>query len=262
MLDKSVALITGGFDPIHSGHLAMIASADAQYVIVGVNSDEWLVRKKGNYFQSLEERIAILKQIKGVDAVITFNDTDDSACDAITFAKEMHPNSIIRFLNGGDRTKGNILEAIRFADDPQVEFVFGVGGTNKMNSSSDMLNRWKEAERQVTTRSWGSYEILHEIPGLKVKQLTVLPQRSISLQKHEHRAENWFFVKGTGLVKYQHNASAEMGEHKPALGDTFTIKENCWHQLINESATEPLHIVEIQYGKECKETDIVRQTDK
>ena len=80
-----IGLVTGGFDPIHSGHIECLQDAKklCSHLIVGVNSDEWLKRKKGKYFMPLSERMAILNELKSVDEVITFNDDDNTACDAI-----------------------------------------------------------------------------------------------------------------------------------------------------------------------------------
>jgi D-beta-D-heptose 7-phosphate kinase/D-beta-D-heptose 1-phosphate adenosyltransferase len=81
---KKIVLITGGFDPLHSGHIAYIQSAKklGDILVIGANSDEWLRRKKGQEFMPWEERAAILSAITGVDRVINFNDTDGSAKDA------------------------------------------------------------------------------------------------------------------------------------------------------------------------------------
>ena len=137
-----VVIITGGFDPLHSGHIAYINEAKklGDILIVGANSDEWLVRKKGKYFLPLTERKIILQSIKNVDVVIDFNDEDNSAKNAIEVVREMYPSDKIIFANGGDRTKTNIPEMD--VDDNNIEFVFGVGGIDKKNSSSWILNRW------------------------------------------------------------------------------------------------------------------------
>ena len=73
-----IALVTGGFDPIHSGHIQYLKAAAtyADYLIVGLNSDEWLTRKKGRPFMPFEEREAILNELLVVDKVISFDDED------------------------------------------------------------------------------------------------------------------------------------------------------------------------------------------
>jgi D-beta-D-heptose 7-phosphate kinase/D-beta-D-heptose 1-phosphate adenosyltransferase len=139
-----VVLITGGFDPIHSGHISYISSAKSlgSLLVVGINSDAWLTRKKGKNFLPFSERSSIVYAIKGVDFVIDFDDTDNSARDAIRRVRLMFPSADIVFANGGDRTATNIPEMN--INDSKVSFVFGVGGDEKMNSSSWILNKWNQ----------------------------------------------------------------------------------------------------------------------
>ena len=155
-----VVLCTGGFDPLHSGHIEYLKAAKklGNVLIVGVNSDAWLTRKKGRAFMPGNERIAVLENLKFIDACILFNDNDDTAIEAIRNVQDLYPNSQIIFANGGDRTKDNIPEMIC----QDVEFVFGVGGEDKRNSSSWILEEWKAPK---TLRSWGYYRVLHEEIG-------------------------------------------------------------------------------------------------
>jgi cytidyltransferase-like protein len=149
-----VVLCTGGFDPIHSGHIEYLRAAKAfgNILIVGVNSDAWLERKKGRAFMPGPERVAIIENLKFVDGVILFNDDDDTALEAIYNVKNLYPNSQIIFANGGDRTENNIPEmAVK-----DVEFAFGVGGDDKRNSSSWILEEWKAPK---TVRPWGYYRV-------------------------------------------------------------------------------------------------------
>jgi len=142
-----VVIATGGFDPIHSGHIEYLNKAKllGNLLVVGINSDEWLRRKKGKEFLPATERKIILSNLKCVDNVVTFNDDDGSAKDAIVQVRLLYPDAKIIFVNGGDRTKVNIPE-MDVADD-NVEFVFGVGGEDKKNSSSWILNKWKKYEK-------------------------------------------------------------------------------------------------------------------
>jgi D-beta-D-heptose 7-phosphate kinase/D-beta-D-heptose 1-phosphate adenosyltransferase len=143
---NKIVLVTGGFDPIHSGHIAYLKEAKklGDMLVVGVNSDEWLIRKKGKFFLPYHERRTIIQNIKGVDAVIGFNDDDGTAKDAIVKVREFNPYSEIIFANGGDRTKENIPE-MDIVDD-NLSFVFGVGGEHKMNSSSWILSNWENTK--------------------------------------------------------------------------------------------------------------------
>lgn len=252
---KKIVLVTGGFDPIHSGHLSYLDAARSlgDILIVGVNSDSWLQRKKGRSFMPLPERASILRAIRGVDHVIEFDDSDGSAKKAIWMVRQSYPQDHIIFANGGDRTNTNIPE-MDFEDD-DIEFLFGVGGSNKSNSSSWILEEWKAPK---TRRPWGYYRVLHEGPGVKVKELTVDPGAALSMQRHAERAEFWLVASGEATV-YGLDRSTDMefrGRYQKH--EYIHIATNEWHQLINEDSS-PLKIVEIQYGTRCEENDIERK---
>ena len=254
-MDK-VVVITGGFDPIHSGHVEYIKAAKelGNLLIVGVNSDEWLVRKKGRSFMPFEDRIAIIGALQYVDYAIPFNDRDSSAKDAIAWARKVFPERTIVFANGGDRTSDNIPE-MDFIDD-NIEFVFGVGGTDKVNSSSQLLQEWKAPK---TERLWGYYRVLHENgKEVKLKELTVEPGKGLSMQRHDRRLELWFVAEGTATVYTINNSSDEELDGVYEKFRNIHIGANQWHRLANET-DKPLKIIEIQYGDECIEEDIERK---
>lgn len=144
MTPKSVVIVTGGFDPLHKGHLAYLEAAYrlGDYLVVGLNSDAWLQRKKGKHFLDFADREAVLNALWMVDEVLEFDDSDGSAVAIIESMLNTFDEAEILFVNGGDRTKENIPE-MRVQDD-RLEFVFGVGGTEKLNSSSDILARWEK----------------------------------------------------------------------------------------------------------------------
>jgi len=187
-------ICTGGFDPLHSGHIEYFKAAKelGSILFVGVNSDEWLTRKKGKPFMSVEERMAIIKELGCVGHVFTFDDSDDTACDAIRYvAKQAPRNSEIIFVNGGDRKKGTTPE-VEFAkelrDECNVSFMFGVGGEDKKNSSSWILKEW---DKPTTQRLWGKYRDLDQNGHWKVKELSVDVGKSLSDQRH--------FVRSIGI---------------------------------------------------------------
>ncbi len=250
----AAVLVTGGFDPIHSGHIEYFNEAKklGDKFIIGLNSDEWLIRKKGRFFMPFEERKAILENIKDVRAVIEFDDSDNTANAAIETVLE-YGNSVI-FANGGDRNETNIPEYEKFANHPFVKFAWNIGG-DKKNSSSWILQEWKEPK---TKRSWGYYRVLHESgKEVKVKELTVEPGQRLSMQKHEERAEHWFVSEGKASV-YTLNVSSDMElDRVYNAHESLHIGSGSWHMLSNETKA-PLKIIEIQYGNKCIEEDIER----
>lgn len=144
---KTYYIVSGGFDPIHEGHIAMIdASAKASDgVIVLANSDAWLIRKKGKNFYSMKTRKIILEHIKGVVDVLEFDDSDGSASDGILKARQKYKDAHLVFANGGDRKEGNIAEE-KMCLKCNVDLAFGVGGDEKANSSSWILKAWEAKE--------------------------------------------------------------------------------------------------------------------
>ncbi len=252
---KRIVLITGGFDPLHSGHIAYFKAAKklGDILVVGVNSDAWLTRKKGAPFMPYMERATIVRSIAGVDFVIDFNDSDGSAKHAIQMVRQSYPQDKIIFANGGDRTSSNIPE-MDIIDD-NLEFVFGVGGEDKKNSSSWILQEWKAPK---TERPWGYYRVLHEVPGMKVKELTVNPGCSLSMQRHKFRSEYWIVSEGNAVVERAMSSGYALPGVNMEKHDSLDIPVNEWHQLQNHSQ-QPLRIVEIQYGEKCVEEDIERK---
>jgi len=252
---KKIIVVSGGFDPVHSGHIRLIKEARllGDMLIVGINSDEWLARKKGRAFMPWQERLCVLNNLSSVDEVYTFDDEDGTACHLLQQVRAHYPDAKIVFANGGDRTHLNIPE-MDIKDD-NLTFAFGVGGVDKANSSSWILEEWKAPKTQ---RAWGYYRVLHDIPGTKVKELTVLPGQQLSMQRHQNRAEHWHVAEGTATV-YSINRKSDrelLGTF--GLHHHIHINRDEWHQLCNET-DQPLKIVEIQYGDNCIEEDIERK---
>lgn len=138
-----IIVISGGFDPVHKGHVRMVQAAaeECELLVVGVNSDSWLRRKKGKEFMSFEERVEIMSAFRGVGYAVGFDDDDNSASDLISKTREMHPTATIAFANGGDRIRDNIPE-VQTCLDNNVEMIWNVGG-EKIQSSSDLIKNAK-----------------------------------------------------------------------------------------------------------------------
>jgi cytidyltransferase-like protein len=253
-----VVLVTGGFDPLHSGHIAYFKAAReiGDHLVVGLNSDAWLTRKKGRPFMPWEERAAIIKELSCVDEVIEFEDDDQgSACGAIAKILSTKGNGWkIILANGGDRNISNIPEYTAYKNHPDVGFAWGIGGEDKKNSSSWILTEWKAPK---TERQWGYYRVLYEVPGVKVKELTVLPGKSLSMQRHKFRNEFWMVSEGECIVKGEADGVIFKDKYL-SIHNRFDVPTYFWHQLTNPY-DKPCKIVEIQYGNKCEEDDIERK---
>lgn len=139
-----IIILSGGFDPVHVGHLRMIQAASGlgKHLVVGVNSDDWLGRKKGYSFMPFEERCEIIRGFEGVDTVMGFDDSDNTACSLIrkveSSFKELSGSDLtIAFANGGDRTSNNVPEQ-SVCQELDVVMVWRVGG-GKVQSSSELV---------------------------------------------------------------------------------------------------------------------------
>lgn len=253
---KRIVLVTGGFDPLHSGHIDYFKSAKeyGDYLIVGLNSDDWLKRKKGRPFMTYNERTAIVSELSVVDEIITFDDSDDTASDAIRQTLSKYPNDEYIFANGGDRTKDNIPEMEVFH--PRLKFEFGVGGENKANSSSWILDEWKT---QKTERDWGYWRVLDHKPdkGYKVKELVIYPGKSLSDQRHFKRSEQWSVLEGVVKMETEWEGRQDVVHLEPHK-TPYEIGKLVWHKASNPNK-ENAHILEIQWGEECVEEDIERR---
>ena len=173
----ALVLVSGGFDPYHDGHAEYIQKAAAfGPVVVALNSDAWLTRKKGSSFMSWEARRKIMLSVKGVVGVHPVKDDDGTVCEAI---RALRPTI---FAKGGDRTIDNTPE-VHLCRQLGIKMMFGLG--EKKNSSSELI-----------ARTWGTYEVLYEDEHFKVKKLVVKPKNSTSKQRHDKRSEVWVYPSG------------------------------------------------------------------
>ena len=247
-----IVLVTGGFDPLHSGHIEYFKAARelGDKLVVGINTDAWLTRKKGRPFLPGHERCAIVQSLSMVDHCILFGDDDNTAIEAIKNVKFMYPDADIIFANGGDRTKDNIPEMV-FDD---VEFVFGVGGEDKKNSSSWILKEWSQP---TTERAWGKYTVLDKGNGWQVKQLEFAVDKSLSDQRHFNRSEHWHIVEGQVQMTLEFpNGDIEIKTY--TTGESIDIPVKTWHKAVNVGDI-PAKVVEVWLGEELTEEDIERR---
>ena len=265
IMRDSLCLVTGGFDPLHSGHIEYFKSAKelSEYLVIGLNSDDWLLSKK-IFFMSWQERAKIIESLSFVDEVISFDDSDGSASNAIQ--KCLKKSKKIYFANGGDRDKCNIPELELFQDNQRVEFVFEVGGKNKINSSSFLTSNFYNnfskilgstknlSEIKDISSPWGFHKLIIDNKAYKLKILSVNPQSQLSLQKHRFREEHWIVVKGQGEVIIDEK------KLEISVGDYIHIPISSAHSLKNTSQ-ENMVVVEVQLGDILEESDIKRISD-
>tara|TARA_B100001093_G_C26735975_1_gene974471 strand:- start:92 stop:874 length:783 start_codon:yes stop_codon:yes gene_type:complete len=250
-----IVIVSGGFDPIHSGHISYFKSAKSHgdFLVVALNSDKWLINKKNKFFMPFEERKIIIENLSFVDLVIDFDDDDaGSATNALKKVKMMYPNDNIAFANGGDRSKGNISEM----SVDGIEFLFGVGGDDKKNSSSWILKKWKYCFEE---RSWGSlYNIfVDKDKETKVKELIVNAKQGMSFQRHFKRSEIWMVSKGSCVINFSDDDPNIKKSIQLNKFDHYLVPKEGWHQITNPFDKE-CRLIEIQYGEECTEEDIER----
>ncbi len=145
--DEIVVATSGGFDPLHVGHVRLIQAAKklGDRLIVIVNGDDWLKRKKGYVFMNIKHRMELIKSIKGVDEVMEWDDGTPTVSGAL---KKIKPDI---FAKGGDRTgSDNVPEAV-ICKEIGCKIVYNVGNDGKSESSSWLLKRFLENSKDVKT---------------------------------------------------------------------------------------------------------------
>jgi cytidyltransferase-like protein len=255
---KKIVLVSGGFDPLHSGHLAYFSAAKklGDELWVGVNSDAWLTRKKGSPFMNFEERTNLIKNLQMVDQVLSFEDDElgSSNCCIEKILSLTGSNTKIIVANGGDRNPSNIPEVIKYGDHPRVEFAWGVGGDDKKNSSSWILKSWNQP---TTERPWGRYTVLNKGNGWQVKQLEFDSGKSLSNQRHFKRSEHWHVVEGIIQMTLEKPDGAVSIVVK-GPGESIDIPKLTWHKATN-IGNATARVIEVWMGTELTENDIERR---
>ena len=152
MANKIISIVSGGFDPIHPGHIMMMKDClkFSNYLIVGVNSNKWLINKKGNYFMDIQHRIYVVSSLNVVNETMEFEDDDEgSANNLLIKIRNKYTNDKIIFANGGDRSDSSKILEFETAKQYNIDLKFGIGGSHKESSSSDLLERWSEYSKKI-----------------------------------------------------------------------------------------------------------------
>ena len=151
MENRVISIVSGGFDPIHPGHIMMMKDClkFSNYLIVGVNSNKWLINKKGNYFMDIHHRIYVVSSLNVVNETMEFEDDDKgSANNLLIKIRNKYSNDKIIFANGGDRSDSSKILEFETAKQYNIDLKFGIGGSHKESSSSDLLKRWGEYSKK------------------------------------------------------------------------------------------------------------------
>ena len=152
MENRVISIVSGGFDPIHPGHIMMMKDClkFSNYLIVGVNSNKWLINKKGNYFMDIQHRIYVVSSLNVVNETMEFEDDDKgSANNLLIKIRNKYSNDKIIFANGGDRSDSSKILEFETAKKYNIDLKFGIGGSHKESSSSDLLKRWSEYSKRI-----------------------------------------------------------------------------------------------------------------
>ena len=152
MENRVISIVSGGFDPIHPGHIMMMKDClkFSNYLIVGVNSNKWLINKKGNYFMDIQHRLYVVSSLNVVNETMEFEDDDKgSANNLLIKIRNKYSNDKIIFANGGDRSDSSKILEFETAKQYNIDLKFGIGGSHKESSSSDLLERWSEYSKKI-----------------------------------------------------------------------------------------------------------------
>lgn len=250
---KKVVAVSGGFDPLHIGHVRMLKAARklGDKLIVILNNDHWLRDKKGFAFMPEKEKVELLKSFPFVDRVVVTDhrpgDTDRSVSRTL---RKIQPHV---FANGGDRGKGNTPE-MDVCRELGITMRFNVGRGGKVQSSSWMISAASRDVRR-SVRPWGEFYGWDSGRGWYLKTLYVRPDKRLSLQYHNHRSERWVLVEGDATA-----VTIEDGVEKKtelAVGETFIVPKGMPHRLTSKRGGT---LVEVAVGT-FDENDIVRLSD-
>ena len=254
--------VSGGFDPLHIGHVRMLKAARAlgDRLVVIINNDHWLRAKKGFVFMPQKERVELIKSFPFVDRVVLTDhkkgDIDRSVVRSLAKVKPAI------FANGGDRDtrdakkRSSSLNADQqYCKEHGIKMVFNVGRGGKVQSSSWMI---RDASRNFlrSVRPWGEFYGWDTGKKWYVKTLYVKAGKRLSLQYHHHRSERWILVEGDLTAVIVKNGVRT--EHALRIGETFIVHKGTIHRLMSKKGGA---VVEVAIGSLFNEEDIVRVED-
>jgi D-beta-D-heptose 7-phosphate kinase/D-beta-D-heptose 1-phosphate adenosyltransferase len=258
--------VSGGFDPLHIGHVRMFKAARklGDKLVVILNNDNWLKSKKGFVFMPQKERMEIIKEFPFVDRVVLTSHKSDDPQDAYhrSVSRDLKRLKPAVFANGGDRDKKNAEDPnsslycdIQTCRELGIKMVYNVGRGGKVQSSSWMI---KDAVKGIarSVRPWGEFYGWDSGDTWYVKTLRVLPSKRLSLQYHHKRSERWVLVEGEATAITVQNGKTI--ETPLTVGETFLVHQGMPHRLTSHKGGL---LVEVAIGSSFDENDIVRLED-
>lgn len=243
---STVVAVSAGFDPVHIGHIRMFEEAKklGEKLVVILNGDSWLLRKKGFVFMKALERKQIIESLSCVDEVYIHNSASSHVVGAL---KKIRPHV---FANGGDRKNEADIPEAEICKQLGIQMVFNIGG-GKVQSSSWLTDK-AVRKRDTVKRPWGKFEHFTVGDGWRLKILSLKKGERLSLQSHNKRTEVWVVVEGTPIVRIG-NKEKTLG-----VGDSVRIPVRQKHRI--SARDNNVIIVETLLG-EYNEEDIVRYED-
>jgi len=247
--------VSGGFDPLHIGHVRMFKEArkHGDKLVVILNNDHWLKNKKGFAFMPQKERAELIQSFPHVDrVVITDHKPNDPDRSVVRTLRKLKPQV---FANGGDRKpNGDPVPEVAVCKELGIQVVYNVGKGGKVQSSSWMI---RDASRHVarSVRPWGEFYGWDQGEWWYLKTLYIKPGKRLSLQYHNHRSERWVLVEGDAEAITVENGVEKQTALK--IGETFTVGQKTPHRLTSKKGGI---LVEVAVGK-FDENDIVRLQD-
>lgn len=250
--------VSGGFDPLHVGHVRLFEDAKKQgdKLVVIINNDHWLKAKKGFVFMPQEERAEVILSVACVDKVVFTahkpNDTDRSVC------RELLRLRPAVFANGGDRKSTKDIPEAEVCREFGIKMVFNVGRGGKVNSSSWLVaDASKKHKYDESVRPWGKFINCDSGKGWHLKTIYVNAGQRLSLQYHKKREEYWMLLAGDVSAHLQDPRTKKVVTTQLKRGELFFVPKGATHRMSSKKGGV---IAEIAYGV-FEENDIVRLED-
>ncbi len=246
--------VSGGFDPIHIGHVRMFEAARklGDKLVVILNNDNWLKAKKGYVFMPQEERAELLGSFPFVDKVFVTDHKKESSDKSV--ARALEKLKPARFANGGDRRSTKDIPEAAVCKRHGIKMVFSVGKGGKVQSSSWMISAARRPAAQ-TIRPWGKFYGWDAGKDWYLKTVYVAAGKRLSLQYHNYRSEMWTLVEGDATATIE--ANGKIVRIPLVRGQVFSVPTRTTHRLESKKGGV---IVEVALGH-FDEDDIVRIRD-